>query len=87
MALIAFKRSGTRPNKLQSSAAKRLALTLSLLLSATLLGACQTTSSTEIRAQCSAWRAITYSSKGDTALTIKQVRIHNRTGQNLGCWK
>jgi hypothetical protein len=60
---------------------------LSLALSATLLAGCQTTSTTETRAQCSAWRAITYSTKGDTAPTVKQVRVHNRTGQNLGCWK
>ena len=58
------------------------------MLSATfLLTACQTTSSTEIRAQCAAWRSITYSKKGDTGKTIRQVRVHNRTGQNLGCWR
>lgn len=50
------------------------------------IAGCQTTSSTEIKAQCAAWRAITYSAKKDTADTVRQVRVHNRTGQNLGCW-
>jgi len=81
------KRNGTPPRKRQSPRLKRLVLTLSLLSTASLLAACATTSTTETRAQCAAWRAITYSSKGDTALTVKQVRVHNRTGQNLGCWK
>lgn len=58
-----------------------------LLLLAIYLGGCATTSSTETKAQCAAWRPITYSLKGDTARTVKQIRVHNRTGQNLRCWK
>lgn len=42
---------------------------------------------TTVKAQCTAWRAITYSSKGDTAQTVRQVRVHNLTGSKLGCWK
>jgi len=41
---------------------------------------------TTLRAQCAAWRAITYSAKRDTAPTVRQVRVHNRTGQRFGCW-
>lgn len=48
---------------------------------------CVTTSSTDIAAQCAAWRAITYSVKKDTPPTVKQIRIHNQVGRNLGCWK
>ena len=64
------------------------ARTLVLMLSATLLlTACQTIRSSDDReAQCAAWRSILYSLK-DTAGTIQQVRVHNRVGQNLGCWK
>lgn len=42
---------------------------------------------TDTEAQCIAWRAIRYSGKKDTALTVNQVRIHNETGRRLGCWK
>jgi hypothetical protein len=53
------------------------------------LAGCQTTGTTvtTTKAQCGPWRAITYSSKGDTAQTVKQVRVHNRTGQHLKCWR
>ena len=34
-----------------------------------------------------AWRAITYSAKGDTKLTVDQIRTHNLVGRKLGCWK
>ena len=56
-------------------------------MSALSLTACETTSTATNRAaQCAAWRSISYSSKGDTKLTVKQVRVHNATGKNLGCW-
>lgn len=64
MAHLAFKDGGTLLSKPRSTRLKRLVLTLSLLSSASLLAACQTTSTTETKAQCAAWRAITYSSKG-----------------------
>jgi len=88
-----FKQNGMPQFKPLSLAAKRLAVTLSLLLGASLLTGCVTTSSTETKAQCAAWRSISYASPQkhpkahDTAPTIKQVRVHNRAGQNLGCWK
>jgi hypothetical protein len=58
------------------------------LLASSMLAACATTgtSATTIKAQCAAWRAITYSSQHDTAVTVRQVRVHNRTGQKIGCW-
>jgi hypothetical protein len=61
-----------------------------LLLGLTIaLGGCQTTSSTvtNTRSQCAAWRAISYSASKDTGMTVRQIRIHNRVGQRLGCWK
>jgi hypothetical protein len=42
---------------------------------------------TAAKTQCEAWRPITYSGTRDTPQTVRQVRVHNRTGQNLGCWK
>jgi hypothetical protein len=54
-----------------------------------MLPACKTTgtTATTIESQCSAWRAIRYSAKKDTKLTVDQVRIHNAVGKRLGCWK
>jgi hypothetical protein len=39
------------------------------------------------KARCSGWRAITFSAKGDTPRTVKEVRTHNQTGKNKKCWK
>jgi uncharacterized lipoprotein YajG len=66
----------------------RKATKLGLMLSATLLLAgCQTTSSTAtLAAKCAGLKPITYSTKGDSAATRKQVRLHNATGRKLGCW-
>jgi hypothetical protein len=41
---------------------------------------------TSVESICAGWRAIRYSGRGDTAMTIKQVRTHNRVGQSRGCW-
>ena len=66
----------------------RLAMCASLIASSTLAGCATTgTTATTARAQCAAWRAITYASKHDTAETVRQVRVHNRTGEKMGCWK
>jgi len=66
----------------------RAALAALLLASTTLAGCATTgTSATTAPAQCAAWRAITYSSQHDTAVTVRQVRVHNRTGEKLGCWR
>jgi len=53
------------------------------------LAGCQTTSTTVTtrEAQCKPWRAITYSSSKDTKQTVQQIRVHNRTGQHLKCWR
>jgi hypothetical protein len=53
-----------------------------------MLAACATTgtTATTVKAQCAAWRAITYASQHDTAETVRQVRVHNRTGRKIGCW-
>jgi hypothetical protein len=66
----------------------RLAMYAALLGSSTLAG-CATiaTTATTAGAQCAAWRAITYASKHDTAETVRQVRVHNRAGEKIGCWK
>jgi hypothetical protein len=62
---------------------------LSVLSATATLAACATTGSTATgrEAQCAPWRAISYSGKRDSPATVRQVRVHNRTGQNLGCWK
>ena len=63
-----------------------LLLTALILLPS--LAACQTSmTATAVKTVCSPWRAITYSGTGDTPQTKRQVQVHNRTGQNLGCWK
>ena len=68
---------------------RRLAAAGAALLASFLLAGCVTTGSTAttVKAQCSAWRSISYSSKRDTAETVRQVRVHNLTGQKVGCWK
>lgn len=80
-----FKPSGTQPCKRQSSKAARLVMTLSAMSLLTLTGCATLTSATNLEAQCSAWRKITYY-KQDTKNTVRQVRVHNATGRNLGCW-
>lgn len=58
-----------------------------------LLAGCATTGSdqsltpTTVAELCKPWRAIGYSSTKDTPVTVRQVRVHNKTGANLGCWK
>ena len=81
------KPSGILRFRLPSSAAtKRVAMLSTVLTASLILGGCVTTGSTEIKAQCAAWRAIYYSASKDTQATIRQVLVHNRTGKNLGCW-
>ena len=66
----------------------RVAMVAALLASSTLAGCATTgTTATTARAQCAAWRAITYASRHDTAETVRQVRVHNRTGEKMGCWQ
>lgn len=31
-------------------------------------------------------KPLTYSSKKDSATTIKQIKVLDQTGKNLGCW-
>lgn len=87
----AFKRNGTRQKPTLSRLARKLVPALSVLLLGSLLASCQHTRTgttvTDNEGQCAAWRAITYSSKRDTAPTVKQVLEHNATGKYLGCWK
>ena len=80
------KPSGMLRSTPRLSAGRKPALMLSAMLGLTLLTGCVTTSSTEIAAQCSAWRSIYYSASKDTQATIRQILVHNRTGKNLGCW-
>lgn len=66
----------------------RIAMCAALLASSTFAGCATTgTTATTARAQCAAWRAITYASRHDTAETVRQVRVHNRTGEKIGCWQ
>jgi hypothetical protein len=58
-----------------------------LLAAAIALGGCQTTTSAATKAaKCAGFQPVRYSSKTDSAATIKQARIHNATGRKLGCW-
>jgi len=55
-------------------------LIVALLLAASLT-ACSVTSTTETgkaEVACAVFKPITYSSSGDTAQTIEQIRAHNR---------
>ena len=83
------KRNGTRLLLPLSNSQKKLAATLSAICLAMLLANCQTTGTTVTtrEGRCAAWRAITYSAKGDTKLTVDQIRTHNLVGRKLGCWK
>lgn len=47
---------------------------LALLL---ILVACKTTQTTVTDTSCTAFRKITYSASGDTAITVQQIREHN----------
>jgi hypothetical protein len=83
--------SGMRLSNTPSRMQTRHVKTLSVLLLGSLLAGCQTTGTlttvTRSESQCAAWRAITYSSKKDTPMTVQQVRVHNQVGRKLGCWK
>lgn len=83
------KPNGMPPTAKQTRPLLRLALMLSCLSTAPMLAGCVTTgtTATDINALCAPWRPISYSSKKDTPETVKQVRVHNKTGQNLRCWK
>lgn len=59
-----------------------------LLAAGLALGGCQTTtSSATTAAKCSGLEPIRYSSKSDSAETIRQARTHNATLAKLGCIK
>lgn len=85
----AFKLNGTRLSQRLSRHRRTLAPMLSVIFLATFLAGCQTTSTTVTtrEGRCAAWRAITYSAKGDTKLTVDQIRTHNLVGKKLGCWR
>lgn len=53
------------------------------------LAGCQTTGTTvtTTKAQCAPWRALTYSGRRDSAVTVRGIRVHNLVGQKLKCWK
>ena len=84
-----LKRSGMRPTGHPSPSRKRFAQTLIALSAMLLLTNCVTTQTTvtTTEAQCVAWRKIRYSGKGDTKMTVTQVRKHNAVGRALGCWR
>jgi len=39
------------------------------------------------KARCGRWQKIEYDGQGDTLPTIWQIRKHNQTGVNAGCWR
>lgn len=87
-----WKTEAPKPETTPSALSRLLWLNLAylpfLVLLAAILAACQTTTTaTASRTVCAPWRAITYSGTRDTQQTQRQVKVHNRTGQNLGCWK
>jgi hypothetical protein len=57
------------------------------LLALSLAGCATDMTATATKTLCAAWRPITYSGTRDTSNTVRQVRVHNKTGQNLGCWR
>ncbi|SCB52736.1 hypothetical protein GA0061099_103912 [Bradyrhizobium yuanmingense] len=70
---------------------KRRAKMLFALFAASLLVGCKhteetLTAATARQAKCDWTSKITYS-KRDTAPTIEQIQIHNRSGRNVKCWK
>lgn len=83
-------RSGLSPKNEPSRLPKMLAPVLSALLLGSLLAGCAhnqlAPTAVTAKAQCAAWRRITYS-KNDTLETIWQVQTHDQTGRNLRCWK
>ena len=92
------RRVGTQPSARHSSVARMRAMlpswlsrpfVLVTLILGPALAACASTGSTvtATRTLCAPWSPITYSGQGDTAKTKRQVQVHNKTGQNLGCWK
>lgn len=89
MVKVTFKRNGMPPKGLLFKKARRPAVMLCAMLASSLLVGCAAipTTATTIEAQCAAWRRIRYSASKDTKMTVDQIRIHNETGRNLGCWK
>ncbi len=86
-----FARSVTLRSTTPSRMQKRLALKLSVILLASLLVGCahqsqiQTVGTVRIK-QVQCWPKKIRYSKADTAGTVGQVREHNATGHNIGCW-
>ncbi len=83
----------TQRNNMQSTKRKMLVPALSAILLASLLAGCQTTRQgiptvgTVNISSVQCWpKKITYSKK-DTEPTKGQVREHNATGRNIGCWE
>jgi len=63
-----------------SYAVRKMRLSAALLLAASLT-ACSVTSTTETgkaEVACTVFKPITYSSEGDSAQTISQIKAHNR---------
>lgn len=83
------KPNGPLLRKRLSPRARLFAVLPSVAFASCLLAGCGTIpmTATTTKAQCAAWRAITYSSSKDTAPTVEQIRVHNQVGQKLGCWK
>lgn len=87
-----FKPNGLHPSKPLPTPQLKLALKLSVTLLAAGLALCgcasvptSTNAALDTNVVCKPWRPIYYS-KVDTARTIYEVQVHNRTGERLRCW-
>jgi len=58
----------------------------SVMLIAALTGCTTLSTATSRNAVCAPWRPIEYSSKHDTAPTVRSVRVHNAVGKRLCGW-
>jgi hypothetical protein len=85
-----FKLNGKPPSRRRASSA----MLLGPMLSATLLAGCATHSTaTTTETICRPWKPLGYASKTRTSprfagpALVGDLRVHNLTGQRLGCWK
>lgn len=87
MARNEFELNGPQRNRTQRNVAMRRIAALCAMFAGLALNGCVTTGSTATTTKtiCKPWRSITYSSSKDTAATVYQIRVHNRTGERLRC--
>ena len=89
MATRSVKRNGLKLKSARLILAAMLAATLSVTL-----GGCQTaTTATTTKALCEPWKPVSYNSRERASkryagpLLAHDLAVHNRTGENIGCWQ